>query len=134
MENVRLAIVGSRTFNDYATLVFILNQLKEEYYYTLIVSGGAKGADTMGETYASTNKIPTKIFKADWNKYGKRAGFIRNVDIIDNCDLCVCFWDGESHGTKHDIELCEEKHKLCYIYNFVNNTLEKRDFRVSEDE
>ena len=124
-NNIKLAIVGSRTFNDYATLLYVTNSIKRDngYTYTEIVSGGAKGADSLAERYAEQNKIPTKIFRADWNRHGKRAGFIRNVYIIDDCDVCICFWDGSSHGTKHDIELCKEKGKVCWIYNFITQKI-----------
>jgi len=123
MNNIRLAIVGSRTFNDYNTVVDVLSCLKRDYDYIEIVSGGAKGADAFAERYAMENEIKLTVFPADWKKYGRRAGFIRNADIIKNCDVCVCFWDGESHGTKHDIELCEQMHKPCYIWNFIKNEL-----------
>lgn len=123
MEEIRLAIVGSRTFNDYATLNMILNKFKSEYSlkYIQIISGGARGADAFGERYANINNIPTKIFRADWNKYGKKAGIIRNVAIIKNCDICIAFWDGESHGTAHDLELCNKHDKECWVYNFKDN-------------
>lgn len=123
MEHVKLAVVGSRTFNDYATLTMILNKFKKDYdiTYSLIISGGANGADSFAERYAAINKIPTKIFPADWNKYGKKAGMIRNVDIIKNCDICIAFWDGTSHGTLHDIKLCKQYDKGCWIYNFITN-------------
>lgn len=125
MNNIRLAIVGSRTFNNYNTVVDVLSCLKRDYGYNYIeiVSGGAKGADAFAEHYAMENDIKLTVFPADWKKYGRRAGFIRNVDIIKNCDVCVCFWDGESHGTKHDIELCEQMHKPCHIWNFIKNEL-----------
>ena len=124
MKKVKLAVVGSRTFNDYALAVSIINKIAKEndYEYVEIISGGAKGADTFGEQYANINKIPTKIFYPDWKKYGKKAGFLRNVDIIRNCDICICFWDGQSHGAKHDIDLCKEYNKICYTYNFITNT------------
>lgn len=119
-NNLKLAIVGSRTFNDYDTLLYVVNSIKIDngYLYTEIISGGAKGADSLAERYAEQNKIPLTIFPANWDRYGKRAGFIRNVYIIDDCDMCICFWDGLSHGTKHDIDLCKEKGKVCWIYNF----------------
>mgnify|MGYP003571319571 CR=1 FL=1 len=125
MNNIRLAIVGSRTFNDYNMVVKVLSQLKHDYDYNYIeiVSGGAKGADAFGERYANENGIKLTVFPTDWKKWGKRAGFIRNVDIIKNCDVCVCFWDGESHGTKHDVELCQQMHKPCHIWNFIKNEL-----------
>lgn len=122
-EKIKLAIVGSRTFNKADIFEDTLIKLEKEYDIIMVVSGGARGADSMGEYYANKNGIDKLIFKADWKTYGKRAGFIRNVDIIKNCDVCVAFWDGESHGTKHDIELCEQYNKKCYIVNYITNEI-----------
>lgn len=119
-EIMKAAIVGSRDFNDYNMLVeYIYNIcIENNYSITEIVSGGARGADKLGELFANNYNLKLTVFKADWNKYGKRAGFVRNVDIIKNCDICFAFWDGESHGTKHDIELCKDYNKKCYIKLF----------------
>lgn len=106
---MKLAIIGSRSFNDYKKLEDTLFPYLTRI--TLVVSGGARGADTLGEQWAKNNNIKTLIFPADWEKYGKRAGFIRNEDIIKNCEVCIAFWDGESKGTKHSISLCEKYNK-----------------------
>jgi hypothetical protein len=106
---MKLAIIGSRTFNDYSLLEETLSKYKDKI--TLVVSGGAKGADFLGEKWANKNKIKTLIFYPDWDKHGKKAGFIRNENIIKNCDGCVAFWDRESKGTKHSLELCEKYSK-----------------------
>ena len=120
-KEIKLAIVGSRTFNSYDEVNTVLSEFisSNDVTVTEIVSGGAKGADALAERYAANHNIPTKIYYADWKKFGRRAGPIRNVDIIKRCDVCVAFWDGESHGTKHDIELCRKKHKLCIIFNYI---------------
>ncbi len=78
---MKAAIVGSRTFNDYGKLQNFINEIceKENIDIDTIVSGGAIGADRLGEQYAKNNGIPTVVFLAEWNKYGKRAGIIRNV-------------------------------------------------------
>jgi hypothetical protein len=73
---------------------------------SLVVSGGAKGADKLGENWAKVNDIKTLIFPANWAEFGKSAGFIRNEDIIKNCDEAIVFWDEKSSGTKHSISLC----------------------------
>lgn len=115
---MKVAIVGSRTINDKE---LIWNFMEECHKFNpevdKIISGGARGVDSIAEEYAKIHKIKTCIFKPDWETFGKRAGFIRNADIIGKCDICICIWDGESHGTLHDIELCEEMGKPCYIYN-----------------
>lgn len=115
---MKLAIVGSRSFEDYELMKnFILSHFNIDEI-TDIVSGGARGADRLGERFAKEFHENLIVFKADWDKYGKRAGFIRNVDIIKTCDKCVCFWDGDSNGTKHDIDLCKEMDKPCLICKF----------------
>lgn len=139
-QKIKLAIVGSRTFNDYEIMCSVLNKIRIEhnYIYTLIVSGGASGADTLGYKYSLENSIKSRIFQADWKRDGKSAGFKRNTYIIDACDICICFWDGESHGTKHDIELCKEKGKPCYIYNYIRSDLtymeNAKDVKKTTDE
>lgn len=110
---MKIAIIGSRDFTDKSLLNKTLEPYKPKITY--IVSGGAHGADTLGEEWAKENGIETQIFYADWDKHGKRAGFIRNVDIIENCDGCIAFWDGESKGTKHSISLCEKYDKPLKI-------------------
>ncbi len=124
-EQIKLAIVGSRTFNDLQIFYKCLQILKVDYDIIKIISGGAKGADTLGEQYADINNIPKLILIADWKQYGKRAGFIRNIDIIKNCTHCLAFWDGESHGTKHDLELCKQQNKPYFVYNFVTGKFYK---------
>ena len=110
---MKLAIIGSRIFDDYKLLQETLEQHKSRI--TLVVSGAAKGADSLGEKWALENNIETLIFPADWNKHGKKAGFIRNEDIIKNCDCCIAFWDGISKGTKHSISLCKKYNKPYQI-------------------
>lgn len=117
---MKIAIVGSRGFNDYEILKKYINDTKQQYDYEFdtVVSGGARGADSLGERYAEEYGLEKMIFPADWKRFGKKAGFLRNVDIIKNCDICFAFWDGESHGTKHDIDLCKQYSKTCYICRY----------------
>ena len=105
------AIVGSRDFNDYDKLCKFIYKtcIDENYSIREIVSGGARGADKLGEQFAKNYNLLLKVYEADWQKYGRRAGFVRNVDIIKYCDICFAFWDGESHGKKHMIDIAEEK-------------------------
>ena len=72
-----------------------------------IVSGGANGADTLAKRYAIEHSLNYKEYLPDWKTYGKRAGFIRNQDIIDNSDFVFAFWDGASAGTKNSIDLAK---------------------------
>ena len=98
----KLIIAGSRTFNDYDLLKTNLNTLNS---ITEIVSGTAKGADLLGERFAVENNIPIKKFPANWSKFGKSAGFLRNKEMAEYADTLIVFWDGKSKGTKHMIDL-----------------------------
>jgi hypothetical protein len=118
---MKVAVIGSRSFDNYNKVVETLSKIK----ITEIVSGGAKGADSLGERYANENNIPTKIFLPDWEKYGKTAGFKRNTEIIENAELVVAFWDMESKGTKDSISKAEKLNKKVLIIN-VNNLLETK--------
>ena len=111
---MKLAIVGSRTFDDYRLVckyagLFVFEDIKE------IVSGGARGADSLAGRYAKQFVIPLKVFEAEWDKYGKSAGFIRNQTIVDNCDMVLAFWDGESRGTADTIEKAKKAKKPTFI-------------------
>lgn len=113
-----LAVVGSRTFYDYKLLDETLTRFHQVNPITEIVSGGARGADSLAERWANENNIPVKVYPAEWEKYGRRAGIIRNRYIISDCEHCIAFWDDVSHGTKHDIELCKELKKQYTIVRF----------------
>lgn len=103
---MKLIIAGGRDFNDYGLLCLtVTNFLKEiEDHVIEIVSGGAKGADELGEKYArEILKSSPTIFYANWKEYGKTAGPIRNMEMAKYADALVAFWDGKSKGTKNMI-------------------------------
>lgn len=110
---VKLAIIGSRNFDNYNVVKEYLKPYKDKI--SLVVSGAAKGADSLGEKWAIDNNIETLILPADWDKHGKKAGYIRNEDIIKNCDAVIAFWDGNSKGTAHSLSLAEKYNKPCKI-------------------
>ena len=72
----------------------------------------------VAEEWAKTNNIPVTVFPAQWDKYGRSAGMIRNKLIISASDHCIAFWDGVSRGTKNDIELCQRLNVPCTIIRF----------------
>jgi hypothetical protein len=111
METFKLIIAGGRDFSDYALLhkkVDVLLASKRFSCQIEIVSGKAKGADTLGEQYAKANGFAIKEFPADW-KSGKSAGYARNKEMAEYTDACICFWNGKSTGTKHMIDLATAK-------------------------
>ena len=117
-RQIKLAIVGGRDFSDYPYLTSKIDELRQKYTVTEIVSGGAKGADSLGERYAKENHIPTKIFPAQWDVYGRSAGYKRNVLIVEECDMVAAFWDGCSKGTKLTIDIARAQGKTVLIFKF----------------
>jgi len=117
-KSIKIAVIGSRDFNDYNTLCYLLDKFLNKYTNVSLVSGGANGADKLAERYAAEKNVKIKILPADWDKHGKAAGFIRNKEIWDNSDLGIAFWDGESKGTKHSFQLSFDQNKDLYIFNY----------------
>lgn len=108
----KVIIAGGRDFDNYDLLKTkldkILSNISDEI---IIVSGKARGADSLGERYAREKGYKIAEFPAQWDKFGKRAGYLRNEEMAKYSDACVCFWDGQSKGTKHMIDL-STKHNL----------------------
>lgn len=110
LKEFRIIIAGGRDFQDYRLLrstmdKLLQNKLRKEKI--VIICGMAKGADMLGARYAKERGYKIRYFPADWEKYGKCAGPIRNEEMARNADALVVFWDGESHGTKNMIETAE---------------------------
>lgn len=110
---MRIAIIGSRGFNDESLFIQTIQSL--EFPITEIISGGAKGADTMAAIWADSNNIPLTVYKPEWDKYGRAAGILRNKKIIEECEYCLVFWDKQSYGTKFSIDFCIKQDKPIRI-------------------
>lgn len=107
---MKVAIIGSRNLKVNNIGEYLPKDVTE------IVSGGAKGIDTCAKIYALKNNIKLTEFLPEYEKYGKRAPLIRNLEIIDYADEVIAFWDGESHGTKYVIDNCRNRSKNIKIY------------------
>jgi hypothetical protein len=116
MPETIVAVVGSRSFNDYA----LLERTLSERQIDMIVSGGAAGADSLAYQYAKEKGLPILVIFPKWNQFGRGAGFMRNKLIVDRCDKVVAFWDGESKGTKSTIELAERQGKPVEVIQYEN--------------
>ena len=114
--NMKVIIAGTRTFNDYQLLCTTIKKLNINI--DEIICGGARGADTLGEKYAKENNISIKYFLADWDKYGKGAGCIRNHQMGDYADYLIAFWDKKSKGTLDMINYMQQigKHGQVIYY------------------
>lgn len=126
MSEFRVIVAGSRGFNDYPLLANKLHHLLKEKvktYEIVIVSGTAQGADKLGEMWASRNGHRVERFPADWNQFGKRAGYLRNEDMARYADAAVVFWDGQSRGSKHMIDIMEKLNKSVRIVRFMGRII-----------
>ncbi len=97
-DRQKIIVAGGRHFEDYFMVQLALERVAAAS--DEIVSGGANGADALGERYAKEQNHPLKIFNADWEKHGKSAGPIRNQQMAVYADILVAFWDGKSKGTR----------------------------------
>lgn len=110
---MKTIIAGSRSITDYNILLQVMEEI--DFGITEIVSGTAKGTDSLGERYAIENNIPLKKFPADWNKWGKVAGRIRNGQMNMYADALILLWDGKSRGSKHMLEIARERGLIVFV-------------------
>lgn len=111
---MKVIIAGSRTAVSYQSVVKAVQD--SGFDITEIISGGARGADTLGEAYAKNNNITLTIMKAEWDKLGKSAGYRRNEQMARYGEAVIALWDGESRGTMHMIEIAKRLGLPLYIH------------------
>jgi hypothetical protein len=109
-----VAIVGGRDFSDYPLMV----ERADAMHPTRVVSGGASGADSLAARYARERGLPLVELHADWRRWGKSAGLRRNVDIVQQADIVLAFWDGASRGTAHTIRTARGAGKTCIVVRY----------------
>ena len=114
-DTFKVIIAGVRNLNNVNVVFNSANKLlKSKFEQNVpveIVSGCARGTDTIGEIYAEKLGLSVKKFPAQWDKYGRRAGYLRNEEMAIYADALIAFWDGQSKGTKHMIDLAK-KHNI----------------------
>lgn len=87
---------------------------------TQLVSGKAPGIDTSGEIWARSEGIPIKNFSADWSKFGRSAGPLRNLEMGRYADALIAFWDGKSRGTINMINVMRKLGKPYFVVPLGN--------------
>ena len=103
-------IAGGRDFDDYPLLERTMDQFLEEIQDEItIFCGKARGADSLGEYYAESRRYAIQYFPPDWRRYGRGAGLVRNREMVDKADALAAFWNGESRGTGHIIQLARRR-------------------------
>lgn len=122
MDEFKLIIAGGRDFIDYdkgseeIIRLCVNGELKD--YAVSIVSGMARGADAIGVAFARQHNVKLYEFPADWNTYGKRAGFIRNHAMGDFADGLLAFWNGKSSGTNDMIGYMQKLGKPVRVISY----------------
>ena len=117
MKTMRIIVAGGREFNNYSLLC-----KKLDYFFqnitAEIVCGEARGADSLGKKYAVEHGLKVHSYPAEWDKYGKSAGYKRNDKMSIEADAAVCFWDGKSKGTKHMIDTMKKLNKPIRVVKY----------------
>ncbi len=131
---MKIIIAGSRDITDYKHVEDAMRLSNAANKVTEVISGGARGVDTLAIAWAKKHKIPFKVMKADWNNldvpgaiifvrpgeeegyYNANAGKQRNEDMGRYGDACVAIWNGVSGGTKHMIEFMKGLGKKVYVH------------------
>jgi hypothetical protein len=112
-DDIRIIVAGSRSFTDYELLSKHLMENENNFENMTIISGTANGADKLGERFAEEHNINLVKMPANWNTFGKRAGYLRNADMASYASkgngILYAFWDGKSKGTLHMIKLAKER-------------------------
>ncbi len=116
---MKLIIAGGREFTHFKGAFAHYLVINNQGIITEIVSGGARGADKVGELIAEAEGLTIKLFEADWDTHGKSAGYIRNSEMADYGDMLLAFWDGKSKGTKHMIDLATKKGLEVKVVRYI---------------
>lgn len=112
---VRIVVAGSRHYNNYTEAKQFIDEVIQRIgggKTFIVLSGGCRGADMLGERYANEKGYPIEKHPAQWDKYGRSAGLIRNKVMAEKCDYAICFWDRKSKGTKAMIEYAQKEGKI----------------------
>lgn len=111
---MRVIIAGSR--EGFSGFDVSIAYAESGFQATQIISGGARGVDTFAIKFATDEGIPFLEIKAEWSKYGKSAGYRRNVQMAEQADALIALWDGKSKGTKHMIDIAESKGLETFVW------------------
>lgn len=104
---MKTIIAGTRTITDQ----FLVDRAVADSGFKIskVFSGKASGVDALGEQWAKANGVPVESFPAEWNRYGKMAGPLRNQSMVNRADALIAIWDGKSRGTMDVINRAKVK-------------------------
>lgn len=118
-------IAGSRSIKEYTLVKYAIESAP--WIPTEVISGRARGVDRLGERWAKENNVQLFLMPADWDKHGKRAGYLRNRRMAADADALIAIWDGESRGTRNMIEIAEEEGLEVYVVMLKEKILRPDD-------
>lgn len=114
---MKVIIAGSRDITDYNVVLTAIENAN--FDISAVVSGCARGVDKLGEKFATDCNIEIMQYPADWDKFKKSAGYIRNEEMAKNSDALIAIWDGVSPGTKHMINIAKRYNLKIYIHQNI---------------
>jgi hypothetical protein len=122
---MNILICGSRNvkinIEDIDEVFKVLTNTVNGFSVNQIISGGARGPDSVAIAWAKYHYEPYKVYPANWTTYGKSAGIIRNKKMVDECDVCIAFWDGKSRGTEFTLDYAKKLDKKTYVVDCAND-------------
>lgn len=125
---MKLAVIGSRDFADYDLMERCLLRNFRVEDIDAVISGGARGADTLAARFAGRYGLLLEVIPADWKKYSRNAGLVRNAEIVERADVLVAFWDGLSRGTRDSITRARLAGKRVMVFPCSSDAQESVDF------
>lgn len=120
-------IAGGRSFTDYQYLKESCTSAISDYCSknreksVEIFCGMASGADTLGERFAKENGYKIRYFPANWERYGKRAGILRNEEMVLSANALIAFWNGKSKGTEHVLKFAYKNNLWTQVYRYSDD-------------
>ena len=112
----KVIIFGGRDFTDEDVMAACINQVIDDPF--ILICGEARGADRTAKELLEYNNYEIESYPADWDTYGKRAGFIRNEQMGDIANMGIGFWDGQSKGTLHMFKYLKRLGKPVYLFDY----------------
>jgi len=113
---MKIAIVGSREYLRWDIVHAFVSAIWRKHPGATVLSGGARGVDRHAVQAAMRHHMAFEVYPAQWDRYGKRAGYLRNELIVADADQVVAFWDGKSRGTKHTIDIARRHGVPFHVY------------------
>lgn len=146
-RKIRIIIAGSREFDDYDLLKTVATEVINLFLRKFltndisnanleIISGGAKGADQLGEKFAEEHGYKLTRFPADWKKFGKKAGYLRNIEMAeyagsdDAFGVLIAFWNGTSKGTRNMIRIADRYGLKSYVIKYSSSDVPTVDYSL----